>query len=132
MFQCGIPTIGVGAVELGYLPHVTESETSVNAESEVKLSAAPAYRLPDLHELGLGSVQLPAQTLSTCYFDTQDLRLWRRRITLRHRVGEGDPEGIWTLKLQGEHGDNEDGDNEQATMRTATMRTATMRTATMQ
>jgi CHAD domain-containing protein len=85
---------------------VTETETSIHAESEVKLSAAPAYQLPDLHELGLGTVQLPAQTLSTSYFDTQDLRLWRRRITLRHRVGEGDQEGIWTLKLQGEDGDD--------------------------
>ena len=85
------------------MPHVTKTETSIHAESEVKLSAAPAYQLPDLHKLGLGTVQLPAQTLSTFYFDTQDLRLWRRRITLRHRVGEGDQEGIWTLKLQGEN-----------------------------
>jgi CHAD domain-containing protein len=107
MVEERIFTIGVGTVELGYLPHVTETETSVHAESEVKLSAAPAYQLPDLHELGLGTVQLPTQTLSTSYFDTQDLRLWRRRITLRHRVGEGGQEGVWTLKLQGENGDNE-------------------------
>lgn len=84
------------------MPHVTDTVTTVHPESEIKLSAAPAYQLPDLHKLGLGMVQLPAQTLSTCYFDTQDLRLWRRRITLRHRLGEGDQEGIWTLKFQGE------------------------------
>ena len=85
----GFRSIGVGWVELGYWPHVTP--TSVNNEHEVKLSANPDYRLPDLHELGLGTVQLPTQTLSTSYFDTEDLRLWRRRITLRHRLGERRP-----------------------------------------
>ena len=74
----------------------------MNVEREVKLSASPEYQLPDLHELGLGTVQLPVQTLSTTYFDTQDLRLWRRQITLRHRLGETDHAGKWTLKLQGE------------------------------
>ena len=76
--------------------------TSLNIEREVKLSADPEYRLPDLHELGLGTLQLPAQTLTTSYFDTEDLRLWRRKITLRHRLGEGGQAGTWTLKLQGE------------------------------
>ncbi len=88
-------------MELGYWPQVTP--TSVNSEREVKLSADPGYRLPDLHQLGLGTVQLPAQTLSTSYYDTEDLRLWRRQITLRHRLGEGDQAGTWTLKLQGEN-----------------------------
>lgn len=31
------------------------------------------------------------------YFDTPDLRLWDRRITLRHRSGGG--HGTWTLKF---------------------------------
>ena len=88
-------------MELGYWPHVTP--TSIKNEHEVKLSANPDYRLPDLHELGLGTVQLPTQTLSTSYFDTEDLRLWFRKITLRHRLGEGDQAGTWTLKLPGEN-----------------------------
>jgi CHAD domain-containing protein len=83
------------------------TRTSVNVEREVKLSATPEYRLPDLHELGLATEQLPAQTLSTSYFDTEDLRLWQRRITLRHRLGEGDKAGMWTLKLQGESAHDE-------------------------
>jgi CHAD domain-containing protein len=74
---------------------------TAKAEREVKLSASLEFRLPDLRELGLGIVQLPMQTLSTSYFDTQDLRLWQRRITLRHRLGEGDGAGTWTLKLPG-------------------------------
>ena len=77
------------------------TSTSVNNEREVKLSADSEYRLPDLHELGLGTIQLPAQTLTTSYFDTDDLRLWRRKITLRHRLGEGGDAGTWTLKLPG-------------------------------
>ena len=73
-----------------------------NAEREVKLSAPREFRLPDLHELGLGTVRLPVQALSTSYFDTEDLRLWERRITLRHRVGEDEGNGLWTVKLPGE------------------------------
>ncbi len=65
------------------------------------------FRLPDLHELGLGTVQLPTQTLSTSYFDTEDLRLWQRRITLRHRLGEDDAAGTWTLKLPNKGAENE-------------------------
>ena len=75
---------------------------TVNAEREVKLNAPRKFELPDLHQLGLGTVRLPVQSLSTSYFDTQDLRLWQRRITLRHRIGEDDGTGLWTLKLPGE------------------------------
>ncbi len=39
--------------------------------------------------------------LRTAYFDTPDFRLWRRAITLRHRMGEGPGPGTWTLKLPG-------------------------------
>jgi CHAD domain-containing protein len=73
----------------------------VNAEREVKLTAPSEFQLPDLHQLGLGTVRLPVQTLSTSYFDTEDLRLWQRRMTLRHRLGEDEGVGSWTLKLPG-------------------------------
>jgi CHAD domain-containing protein len=74
---------------------------TVNAEREVKLHAPRRFQLPDLHELGLGTVRLPVQKLSTSYFDTENLRLWQRRITFRHRIGEDDGAGLWTLKLPG-------------------------------
>jgi CHAD domain-containing protein len=45
---------------------------------------------------------LPAADLSTTYFDTPDLRLWNREISLRYREGEGDGGGKWTLKLPDE------------------------------
>ena len=80
---------------------------TVNAEREVKLNAPRKFQLPDLHELGLGAVRLPVQSLSTSYFDTDDLRLWQRRITLRHRIGEDEGAGLWTLKLPGEETRNE-------------------------
>jgi CHAD domain-containing protein len=72
-----------------------------HVEREVKFSATLEFELPDLRQLGLGVVQLPMQTLSTSYFDTHDFRLWERKITLRHRLGEGDGAGTWTLKLPG-------------------------------
>ena len=80
---------------------------TVNAEREVKLNAPRKFQLPDLHELGLGTVRLPVQSLSTSYFDTEDLRLWQRRITLRHRIGEDEGAGLWTLKLPGKETRNE-------------------------
>lgn len=72
---------------------------TVTAEREVKMSAALDFKLPDLRRFGFSTVRLPKQLLSTSYFDTKDLRLWNRSITLRHRVGEGDRSGTWTLKL---------------------------------
>jgi CHAD domain-containing protein len=83
------------------------SKMTVNAEREVKLNAPRKFQLPDLHELGLGTVRLPVQSLSTSYFDTEDLRLWQRRITLRHRIGEDEGAGLWTLKLPGKEARNE-------------------------
>ena len=80
---------------------------TVNAEREVKLNAPRKFELPDLHELGLGTVRLPVQSLSTSYFDTEDLRLWQRKITLRHRIGEDEGTGLWTLKLPGKETRNE-------------------------
>jgi hypothetical protein len=80
---------------------------TVNAEREVKLNAPRKFQLPDLHELGLGTVRLPAQSPSTSYFDTEDLRLWQRRVTLRHRIGEDEGTGLWTLKLPGKETRNQ-------------------------
>jgi CHAD domain-containing protein len=67
-------------------------------ERELKFSASPALPLPDLRNL-VETTRLPEQHLQAAYFDTADLRLWRQGITLRHRVGEGPEEGMWTLKL---------------------------------
>lgn len=81
--------------------------TTVNAEREVKLNVPREFQLPDLNALGLGTVVLPVQSLATSYFDTEDLRLWQRRITLRHRIGEDEGAGLWTLKLPGKEARNE-------------------------
>jgi CHAD domain-containing protein len=69
-------------------------------ERELKFSAEPALALPDLRGL-VDTTRLPQQELRAAYFDTADLRLWRQGITLRHRVGEGPEDGLWTLKLPG-------------------------------
>ncbi len=37
--------------------------------------------------------------MRAAYIDTPDFRLWRRGITLRHRLGEGPTSGTWTVKL---------------------------------
>jgi CHAD domain-containing protein len=68
-------------------------------EHELKLAASREFVLPDLSDLGARVRRLPDQSLRATYFDSPDHRLWRRRITLRHRTGEGDARGTWTLKL---------------------------------
>lgn len=67
-------------------------------ERQVELVADLDFALPDLRPI-VGTVRLPDQALRTTYFDTPDLRLWGRGITLRHRDGEGGDGGVWTLKL---------------------------------
>lgn len=68
-------------------------------EREVKLGAPPGFELPDLTGAapGLAVVAAEDQVLDATYYDTPDLRLARRGVTLRHRVGEG--AARWTLKL---------------------------------
>lgn len=68
-------------------------------EREVKLSAWPGFRLPDLDGVAPGARTRRRETvdLDATYFDTADLRLGRRGITLRHRR-RGARE-TWTLKL---------------------------------
>jgi CHAD domain-containing protein len=67
-------------------------------EREAKLGAGPAFAMPDLSGVidGLTATASPERNLDAVYYDTPDLRLARRGITLRHRSGDG--EG-WTVKL---------------------------------
>lgn len=68
-------------------------------EREVKLGADLNFTVPDLRDLLSGTLRLPQENLWATYFDTSDLRLWRRGITLRHRSGERAGTGTWTIKL---------------------------------
>jgi inorganic triphosphatase YgiF len=74
---------------------------STTVERESKLDAAFDFRLPDLDDLIQEARPRPDQNLWATYFDSDDLRLWARGITLRHRRGEDSDwgSGIWTLKL---------------------------------
>jgi CHAD domain-containing protein len=65
-------------------------------EKELKLSAPPSLRLPDLDGIADGITAVPREPVTTraTYLDTDDLRLARAGVTLRHRTGEG-----WTVKL---------------------------------
>ncbi len=69
------------------------------SEREVKWDVDPDFVLPDFRDLVGQTTQLGEQELQAAYFDTSDLRLWSRRITLRHRQGEGPPPGTWILEL---------------------------------
>ena len=73
-------------------------------DREVELAAPPDLEVPDLREVVGGTEWLPEQLLTDTYFDTGDLRLWQRRIILRHRAeetppGAGGGAGLWTLEL---------------------------------
>lgn len=71
---------------------------SQTLEREVKLGVSLDFAVPDIEGIA-GTTRLPPQELRAVYFDTGDLRLWGRGITLRHRSGDRPGEGIWTLKL---------------------------------
>ena len=68
-------------------------------ERELKLSAWPGFTLPDLDGVARAARTRRRETvdLEATYFDTADLRLIRRGVTLRHRR-RGARE-VWTLKL---------------------------------
>lgn len=68
-------------------------------EREVKLAAAPSFRLPELDDIADGVTAAPGEPerLSTTYFDTDDLRLARWGASFRYRIGQG-----WTVKLPAE------------------------------
>jgi CHAD domain-containing protein len=74
---------------------------SRSLEREAKLGTDLAFRLPDLDKVVGRAVPRSSQELRAAYFDTDDLRLWNRGITLRHRSGEDgdDGRGMWTVKL---------------------------------
>lgn len=76
------------------------TETRVHREIERKLEVPARFRLPVLAaaDNGLGAAQaMPTLRLTAVYWDTDDLRLARHRITLRRRTG-GHDDG-WHLKL---------------------------------
>lgn len=75
-------------------------------EIELKLELDDGFDLSTLHVLEDYEVgELPKQTLSATYYDTEDLRLARWRASLRFRTGEN--RGTWTLKLPGDDGRDE-------------------------
>ena len=68
---------------------------AVHQEIERKLDVPARFRLPELPH----ATALPHLVLTATYYDTDDLRLARHRITMRRRTGGGD-DG-WHLKLPG-------------------------------
>lgn len=74
-------------------------------ERELKLETDREFELPDLTEVadGLPVATLPPASLTATYYDTEDLVLLRAGITVRYRVGDGDPK--WTVKLPEDGGD---------------------------
>lgn len=76
-------------------------------EVEIKLAVDEGTGLPDLTQLpGVDEIRtMREHNLSAVYYDTEDLRLTRSRITLRRRTG-GNDDG-WHLKLPKEGGRNE-------------------------
>lgn len=76
------------------------TDARVHREIERKLEVPARFRLPRLERAGDGIGAVAAQPtlrLQAVYYDTDDLRLARQRITLRRRTGGGD-DG-WHLKL---------------------------------
>ncbi|MGH8971331.1 MAG: CHAD domain-containing protein [Actinomycetes bacterium] len=71
-------------------------------EVEDKFRVHADFELPALHSADgpVTVVSTPRrQTLTAVYYDTEDLRLARVGVTVRHRSGEGEGKDGWTLKL---------------------------------
>ncbi|MFI6574171.1 CHAD domain-containing protein [Nocardiopsis sp. NPDC050513] len=66
-------------------------------EIETTYSVDTHARLPDLADLAPGGIEERAHELDATYYDTDDLRLAARRITLRRRTGGTD--AGWHLKI---------------------------------
>jgi CHAD domain-containing protein len=58
--------------------------------------------LPDLRPSVGQTIRLPEETLRSTYFDTRDLRLWERGITLRYQEAEDASAGEWILTSFGD------------------------------
>jgi CHAD domain-containing protein len=72
---------------------------AAQVEREAKFSAWPGFEIPDLTGVAEGlACRASGETeLDAVYYDTEDLRLIRRGVTLRRRVG---PAGsVWTVKF---------------------------------
>ncbi|ALC06405.1 hypothetical protein CDES_10115 [Corynebacterium deserti GIMN1.010] len=78
-----------------------------HVEVETKFSVSEATQLPPLEAIaGVDHIDhTETHTLSAVYFDTEDLRLTRAKITLRRRTG-GNDEG-WHIKFPGKVGRRE-------------------------
>ncbi len=74
---------------------------SLPRERELKLSASPSFRMPAFDALGqeVEAIAHEPERYIATYYDTEDLRLARARITLRYRTNDD-----WTLKLPAENG----------------------------
>ncbi|MDQ2728354.1 MAG: CYTH and CHAD domain-containing protein [Actinomycetota bacterium] len=76
-------------------------------EREAKFEGATATAVPTLAGVadGASEVELATITLTATYYDTADLRLLGRHLTLRHRGDRaGTGEDGWTLKMPGSPG----------------------------
>jgi CHAD domain-containing protein len=73
--------------------------STVHLEIETKYDVAEGFAVPDLTGLpGVAIVEEPVEhLLEAVYYDTEDLRLLRSRITMRRRTGGTD--AGWHLKL---------------------------------
>jgi inorganic triphosphatase YgiF len=65
------------------VPALWEQPVTDPIEIEATYRVNADFHLPDLRELTPGGIEVRAHRLTATYFDTQDLRLAARRITLR-------------------------------------------------
>jgi CHAD domain-containing protein len=78
---------------------MADTASQRSTEREVKLAAWPGFALPQLDDVVPGVVtgEQRERQLDAVYWDTTDLRLVRKGITVRFRSGDG--ASHWTVKL---------------------------------
>jgi hypothetical protein len=77
--------------------NTSDAASVVTVKRDVKLTAPPGFRLPDLGGLLPGTKPLAERLIDATYYDTGDLRLARAGITVRYRSDEPGP--AWTVEL---------------------------------
>jgi CHAD domain-containing protein len=73
-------------------------------ERDVEFDVDWDFESPDFRSLVKRPQRMPEELQSSTYYDTPDLRLWARGLTLWHRATVGSELGQWTLRMPTETG----------------------------
>jgi CHAD domain-containing protein len=78
--------------------------TVMSVDRDIEFEVDWDFESPDFRRLVARPERMPEEMQSSTYYDTPDLRLWARGLTLQHRETAGSEQGEWTLRMPTETG----------------------------